>query len=59
MVGFMAKSPAEVDAFYQAAMINGGADEGAPGPRPYYGPDWYSAYMRDPSGNKISVVYNG
>ncbi|WP_312362749.1 VOC family protein [Ensifer sp.] len=59
MVGFMVKSRAEVDAFYQAAIAHGGADEGAPGARPHYGPDWYAAYMRDPSGNKISVVYNG
>lgn len=59
MVGFMVKSPAEVDAFYEAAMSNGGADEGAPNPRPQYGPNWYAAYLRDPSGNKIAVVYNG
>ncbi|MEI2296540.1 VOC family protein [Ensifer sp. MJa1] len=59
MVGFMVGSHAEVDAFHGAAMANGGTDEGAPGPRPHYGPDWYAAYMRDPSGNKISVVCNG
>lgn len=58
MVGFMVRSRAEVDAFYEAALANGGTDEGAPAPRPHYGPNWYSAYMRDPSGNKISVVYN-
>lgn len=58
MVGFMVKSRAEVDAFYEAAMANGGTDEGAPSPRPHYGPTWYAAYMRDPSGNKISVVHN-
>ncbi|MCA0279100.1 MAG: VOC family protein [Proteobacteria bacterium] len=59
MVGFMVKSRAEVDAFHEAAMANGGTDEGAPDPRPHYGPHWYAAYMRDPAGNKISVVYNG
>ena len=59
MIGFMVKSRAEVDAFYAAAMVNGGADEGAPNPRPHYGPNWYAAYMRDPSGNKLGVVYNG
>jgi len=59
MIGFMVKSAAEVDAFYHAAMSNGGADDGAPGPRPHYGPNWYAAYLRDPAGNKISVVYNG
>ena len=58
MVAFMAKSRAEVDAFYDAAMTNGGTDEGAPGLRPHYGPNWYSAYVRDPAGNKIAVVYD-
>ena len=28
-------------------------------PRPHYGPNWYAAYVRDPSGNKIGIVYNG
>ncbi|RDL51068.1 hypothetical protein BLJAPNOD_02197 [Ensifer sp. M14] len=59
MVGFMVKSRGEVDAFYDAAMAHGGTDEGAPASRPHYGPTWYAAYMRDPSGNKISIVYNG
>jgi catechol 2,3-dioxygenase-like lactoylglutathione lyase family enzyme len=59
MVGFMVKSHAEVEAFYHAALALGGTDEGAPGVRPQYGPDWYSAYMRDPAGNKLSVVFNG
>lgn len=59
MVGFLAKSRAEVDAFYATAMAHGGTDEGAPGLRAHYGPDWYAAYLRDPAGNKIAVVYNG
>ncbi|MGO8142260.1 VOC family protein [Rhizobium leguminosarum] len=59
MVGFMAKSHAEVDAFYDAAMTNGGTNDGAPGLRPHYGPNWYSAYVRDPAGNKFAVVYDG
>ena len=58
MVGLAAKSRAEVDAFYSAALANGGSDEGAPGPRPHYGPDWYAAYMRDPCGNKLAVYVN-
>lgn len=59
MVGFPAKSHAEVDAFHAAAMAHGGADEGAPGPRPHYTPTWYAAYVRDPSGNKLGIVFNG
>lgn len=59
MIGFMVKSREEVDAFYEAAMANGGLDEGAPGERPNYSSSWYAAYMRDPAGNKIGVVHNG
>jgi hypothetical protein len=59
MVGFMAKSRAEVDASYEAAITSGGTDEGAPGLCAFYGPNWYSADMRDPAGNKIAVVCNG
>jgi catechol 2,3-dioxygenase-like lactoylglutathione lyase family enzyme len=58
MVAFAAKSRAQVDAFYAAAMANGGSDEGAPGPRPDYGPKWYATYLRDPTGNKLAVVFN-
>lgn len=59
MVGFPAKSRAEVEAFHAAAMAHGGIDEGAPGLRPHYGPNWYAAYLRDPSGNKLAAVFNG
>jgi hypothetical protein len=30
--------------------------EGAPGPRPQYTPDWYAAYLRGPTGNKLAIV---
>ena len=59
MVGFIVKSTAEVDAFHAKAMSHGRTDEGGPNPRPHYGPDWYSAYVRDTAGNRLSVVYNG
>lgn len=58
MTGFFVKSHEEVDAFRGAALANGGSDEGAPGPRPDYGPKWYAAYVRDPAGNKLAVVCN-
>jgi hypothetical protein len=38
-------------------MAAEGSDEGGPGPRPDYGPNWYAAYLRDPTGNKLSIVY--
>ena len=59
MTGFMVGSRAEVDVFHAAALAQGGTDDGAPNPRPQYGPNWYAAYVRDPSGNKLAVVHNG
>jgi predicted lactoylglutathione lyase len=44
-----------VDAFYKAAMDNGGIDEGAPGLRPF-SPNFYACFVRDPDGNKLSAV---
>jgi catechol 2,3-dioxygenase-like lactoylglutathione lyase family enzyme len=56
MHGFGCANREAVDAAYAAALANGGSDEGAPGPRPLYGPDFYGAYVRDPDGNKMSFV---
>lgn len=53
-----AKSPAMVDAFYQAALANGGRDNGKPGERPYH-PGYYAAFRLDPDGNNIEAVYHG
>lgn len=58
MLGLPARSRAEVDAFHATALANGGRDEGAPGIRAIYGPNWYAAYVRDPSGNKLGIYYN-
>lgn len=55
MIALEADSRAVVDAFYEAALANGGTDEGKPGLRPYHA-DFYAAYVRDPDGNKISAV---
>lgn len=57
MVGLHAASPAEVDAFHAAALANGGSCEGPPGPRETYGEGYYLAYVRDPTGNKLSAFY--
>ena len=56
MVAFAAASRAVVDAAYAAAIAAGARDEGAPGPRPDYGPDYYGAYVRDHDGNKVHFV---
>lgn len=59
MVAFLAPSSLAVDAAYAAALAANGKDEGAPGPRPQYGTGYYGAYVRDPEGNKIHIVYRG
>ena len=56
-VSFAAATPEVVDAAWAAALANGGSDEGAPGLRPHYAPDYYGAYARDPEGNKLCFVH--
>lgn len=53
---FIARDRATVDSFHAAALANGGSDEGAPGPRPHYHPNYYGAYVRDVDGNKLQAV---
>ena len=55
-VAFTAKSRAEVEAFYRAALAAGGRDNGAPGLRPEYHPNYYGAFVFDPDGNNIEAV---
>jgi catechol 2,3-dioxygenase-like lactoylglutathione lyase family enzyme len=57
MIAFKATSRAEVQAAHKAGLANGGLDEGAPGYRPPEKEEWYGAYLRDPVGNKICVLY--
>ena len=45
-----------VDAFYAAALENGGVDDGKPGFRPQYSDTYYGAFIRDPDGNRIEAV---
>jgi catechol 2,3-dioxygenase-like lactoylglutathione lyase family enzyme len=59
MVAFQASSRAVVDAAYAFAIAQGGVDEGAPGLRPHYHPDYYGAYFRDPDGNKLCIACHG
>jgi catechol 2,3-dioxygenase-like lactoylglutathione lyase family enzyme len=55
-IAFRAGSRAEVDAFYQAAMAAGGRDNGPPGVRPHYHPNYYGAFVLDPDGHNIEAV---
>jgi catechol 2,3-dioxygenase-like lactoylglutathione lyase family enzyme len=45
-----------VDAFHAAAVDAGWHDNGPPGPRPSYGPNYYAAFAKDEEGNNIEVV---
>jgi catechol 2,3-dioxygenase-like lactoylglutathione lyase family enzyme len=55
-IAFRADSRAVVDAFYKAALSAGGKDNGAPGPRPHYHPNYYGAFVLDPDGHNIEAV---
>lgn len=55
-VAFIAASRDAVDAFHAAALEAGGTDDGAPGLRPQYGPDYYCCYVRDLDGHKIEAA---
>ncbi len=55
-IGFSAKSKDAVHKFYDAALANGGSDNGAPGPRADYGPDYYGAFVIDLDGNRIEAT---
>lgn len=56
--GFLAVSKAQVDAFYAKAVEMGGTGDGAPGPRPLYGPQYYGCFVRDLDGHKIEAQFS-
>jgi catechol 2,3-dioxygenase-like lactoylglutathione lyase family enzyme len=55
-LAFDAASRAAVDGFYQAGLKAGGRDNGAPGIRQDYSPNYYAAFLLDPDGNNIEAV---
>jgi catechol 2,3-dioxygenase-like lactoylglutathione lyase family enzyme len=55
-VAFVAQNRAQVDEFHAAALAAGARDNGAPGLRPHYHPDYYGAFVFDPDGNNIEAV---
>jgi catechol 2,3-dioxygenase-like lactoylglutathione lyase family enzyme len=55
-VAFTADTRAQVDAFYEAAMANGGRDNGPPGIRAHYHPNYYGAFVYDPDGINVEAV---
>ena len=57
-VAFRSPDRATVDAFHEAALAAGGADNGAPGVRAEYHEHYYGAFVLDPDGNNIEAVCN-
>jgi catechol 2,3-dioxygenase-like lactoylglutathione lyase family enzyme len=55
-VAFRADRRDQVDDFHSGALQAGGRDNGAPGPRPDYGPNYYAAFVYDPDGANIEAV---
>jgi len=55
-IAFRVATRHHVDAFYKAALAAGGRDNGAPGLRPHYHPDYYGAFVLDPDGHNIEAV---
>jgi catechol 2,3-dioxygenase-like lactoylglutathione lyase family enzyme len=57
-VAFVAPSRERVDAFWQAGVEAGYEDDGRPGERPQYKPDYYGAFLLDPDGNSAEAVHH-
>jgi catechol 2,3-dioxygenase-like lactoylglutathione lyase family enzyme len=55
-VAFATETRAQVDAFHEAALAAGGKDNGAPGLRPHYHPNYYGAFVLDPDGINVEAV---
>lgn len=55
-LAFRATDRAQVRAFYEAAIAAGAKDNGPPGLRPHYHPNYYGAFCIDPEGHNIEAV---
>jgi catechol 2,3-dioxygenase-like lactoylglutathione lyase family enzyme len=58
-IGFVAPSRAHVDEFWRVGIEAGYRDDGAPGPRPEYGGEYYGGFLLDPDGNSAEAVHHG
>ena len=58
-IGFAAPTREAVDAFWEAGLRAGHADDGPPGLRPQYAKDYYGAFLRDPGGNSAEAIHYG
>lgn len=57
-LAFAAPSRKAVDDFHREALAAGGTDNGGPGLRPRYGPDYYAAFVLDPDGYRLEAVFD-
>ena len=55
-IAIATKDRAAVDAFHKAALAAGATDNGAPGIRAHYHPNYYGAFVLDPNGHNIEAV---
>ena len=55
-IAFVAQRREQVDAFHRAALAAGARDNGPPGLRPKYHPNYYAAFVIDPDGHNIEMV---
>jgi len=57
-IGFGAPSREHVERFWRAGIDAGHRDDGAPGPRPEYGEDYFGAFLLDPDANSAEAVHH-
>jgi len=58
-LAFKASTAEQVAEFHRAGLAAGGRDNGAPGPRPAYGKDYYAGFVHDPDGHNVEAVVGG
>jgi catechol 2,3-dioxygenase-like lactoylglutathione lyase family enzyme len=58
-IAFQARERAAVDAFHAAALAAGARDDGRPGIRAHYHPNYYGAFVIDPNGHPLEAVSHG
>lgn len=57
-LAFAAPDRQSIHEFHAQALAHGGHDNGAPGPRPHYGPNYYACFVIDPDGHRLEAVTN-
>ena len=57
-LAFAAPNRDSVHEFHKQSLLHGGRDNGSPGPRPDYGPNYYACFVVDPDGHRVEAVIN-